>query len=325
LLSRGPIPRCIPVVLLGVFSAAGCGSSSSPTPVDPPKITCPGPLALTVTGLPVAVTYPSSTVVGGSMPLSLVCSPSSGSNFPAGPTSVTCTVTDSKLRTDSCSFTVAVTVTAPAPRISATRFVAFGDSITEGKLGPTVFTPDPRFPNSYAGFLYNSLSQRYTGQTIDMYDEGFGGECTQGVGCPSYGVSRLPGVLNVDVPQVLLLQEGANDLMQGGATSIPSLIAGLTTMIREARGRGIIVFLGTLLPQRKGGSHAGDPAVIPLANAQIRTLAASEGVILVDLYDAFGGSPDPLIDIDGLHATPAGYQKIAETFFNVIRSRLEIK
>ena len=108
----------------------------------------------------------------------------------------------------------------------------------------------------------------------------------------------------------VLLQEGANDLMSG-ATVIPSLISGLRAMIQEAHRRGMVVFLGTLLPQRKGRSHAGDPAVIPLANDQIRSLAASKAR-RSSICAAFGGSPDPLIDVDGLHATPDGYKKIAE-------------
>ena len=35
------------------------------------------------------------------------------------------------------------------------------------------------------------------------------------------GVMRLPGVLSADAPQVLLLQEGANDLNGGGPTAHP--------------------------------------------------------------------------------------------------------
>jgi lysophospholipase L1-like esterase len=305
--------------------AAGCGSGSPPTPIDALKIACPGPLALTVTGLPVSVTYPSATAAGGTLPVSIVCSPLSGSSFPAGSTPVSCMATDSQRRIDSCSFTVAVTVVPPAPLISATRYVSFGDSITEGKLGPAIYHGDDRFPDSYSGVLYNLLIQRYTAQAFEVFAAGFGGECTQGVGCASYGVLRLPGVLDADAPQVLLLQEGANDLILGGATAIPGLVSGLRSMIREARRRGIVVFLGTLLPQRQGGLRAGNPALIPLANDQIRGLAASEGATLVDVYEAFGGSPDPWIDKDGLHATPAGYSKVADTFFAAIRSRLEVR
>ena len=270
-----------------------------------------------------AVTYLPPTVTGGAAPVSTVCSPLSGSSFQAGTTAVSCVALDTQLRTNSCSFTVTVLLVAPVPRLGATAYVAFGDSITEGKLGPAGYHGDDRFPDSYSGVLYNLLVQRYTSQTFEVFAAGFGGECTQGVGCLSYGVSRLPGVLNADVPQVLLLQEGANDLILGGAAAIPSLVSGLRTMIQEARRRGIVVFLGTLLPQRAGGLRAGNPALIPLANDQIRGLATSEGATLVDLYAAFGGSPDPWIDSDGLHATRAGYTKIAETFFTVIRSRLE--
>jgi lysophospholipase L1-like esterase len=193
--------------------------------------------------------------------------------------------------------------------------VAFGDSITEGKLGPAGYTGDPQFPNSYALALYNLMIARYTTQTIDMFDRGFGGERV----VPD-GVARLPVVLSGDAPQVLLLLEGVNDLINGG--SIASLVDGLRTMIRAARNRvpPIVVFLGTLLPERPGGLRAGHPELIAPANDAIRQLANAEGAILVDLYAAFGGSPDPLlIDADGLHPTAAGYKKMGETFFSAIR------
>jgi len=205
------------------------------------------------------------------------------------------------------------------PRISATRYVAFGDSQTEGKLGPASYHGDPRFPDAYVAVLYSLLTDRYTAQTLEVFDRGVGGEMVQ----PD-GVARLPGVLTTDAPEVLLLLEGVNDLSAGGAGAIPTVISGLRTMIREARGRGITVFIATLLPQRPGGLHARSPALIAPTNDQIRTLAASEGANLVDLYQAFGGSPDPYIDADGLHPTVAGYQKMAATFFDAIRARLEI-
>ena len=52
--------------------------------------------------------------------------------------------------------------------------------------------------------------------------------------------------------------------------------------------------------------------------------AVAEGATLVDLYQAFGGTPDPLIDADGLHPNAMGYQKMGETFFTTIRSMLEL-
>jgi lysophospholipase L1-like esterase len=278
---------------------------------------CPPSQSAEVMAVPAMVTYPPPTVVGGAAPVTIDCSPTSGSSFPAGSTNVSCIAVDVQRRSDSCALTVTVTERLPVVRLTAARFVAFGDSVTEGKLGPAEYTGDPRFPDAYALVLYNLLTERYTAQTIDMFDRGFGGERV----VPD-GVARLPGVLSADAPQVLLLLEGVNDLISGG--SIASVVDGLRRMIREARSRGIVVFLGTLLPERPGGLRAGHPELIAPANDEIRRLADAEGATLVDLYQAFGGSPDPLIDADGLHPTAAGYKRMGETFFSAIRSRLEV-
>ena len=62
---------------------------------------------------------------------------------------------------------------------------------------------------------------------------------------------------------------------------------------------------------------------MPIFNAEVRKLATNEGAILVDIFAAFGGEPGTLIGNDGLHPTEAGYQRIAETFFEVIRNHVE--
>ena len=132
-------------------------------------------------------------------------------------------------------------------------------------------------------------------------------------------------MLIADAPQVVLLQEGANDVNQGRS---PQSIAGsLRAMVREAKNRGVQVYVGTLLPQRRlgvSGSCRGFGADdVATANDQIRSMVASEGVPLVDLYLAYGGVPGDLIGADGLHPSEAGYQKIAESFFTAIKQRLE--
>jgi lysophospholipase L1-like esterase len=313
---------CTPIRLgsrwwLAVLSCAwligACSSPPAPTPItDSPKITCP-PSRTVEAPAPAIVTYVSPTVAGGLAPITIACTPPSGSTFSLGVTNVTCTALDAQRRSDSCALTVTVT---PPPRISATRFVAFGDSITEGKFGPADYTGDPQFPDAYARVLYQLLRDRYTAQDIFMFDRGFGGEQV----VPN-GTLRLPGVLTTDSPQVLLLLEGVNDLISG--RPIAAVVEGLRTMIREAKGRGIVVFIGTLLPERPGGLRAGHPELIVPANDEIRRLAVAEGATLVDLYQAFGGTPDPLIDADGLHPNAMGYQKMGETFFAAIRSTLE--
>lgn len=83
--------------------------------------------------------------------------------------------------------------------------------------------------------------------------------------------------------------------------------------------------MGTLLPERPGTCRGAVPTVIAPANDAIRSMAASTGAVLVDLYQAFGGSPEPYIGFDGLHPTAGGYQKMAEAFFATIQSRYEVK
>lgn len=309
--------RLTGLALGALVLAAGCSrhpTAPNPTP-DPLAIACPASqTSQSATGQPLAVTYPSPVVTGGTQPVVSSCAPASGSTFPIGATVVTCSATDAAQKRDSCTFNV--TIAAP-PRISVTRFVAFGDSITEGlkSLGAVLLIPNPT--GSYPFQLESMLVSRYTAQTPVVLDEGVGGETIQ------QGVIRLGAVLSGDALGALLLLEGANDLNAGGAGAIPTVISGLQTMVRDARARGLPVFLATLLPQRPGGSRAGAVSLIAPTNDQIRGLAAAEGAVLVDVYTAFGGSPDPGIGDDGLHPNTIGNQMIAQTFFDAIRARLE--
>jgi lysophospholipase L1-like esterase len=94
-------------------------------------------------------------------------------------------------------------------------------------------------------------------------------------------------------------------------------------MIRDARRRGIQVFVGTLLPHRPDSCRGRAPFLISPTNDMIRAVAAAEGAILVDLYRAFSGMEGTLLGEDGLHPSAAGYEKMAQTFFDVIQQRLE--
>ena len=253
------------------------------------------------------VVYEPPQIVAGEPPLRIACTPQSGTIFPLGASTVTCNVTDAVLRTNSCTFTV--TVVQP-PRLSATRFMAFGNSITAGEIG-----------NNYPANLRALLTARYTTQAplIQVVDKGRGGERA------TSGADRLPDELDAVRPGVLLLEEGINDILGGNTSRIPEVIAALRDMVREAHSRRVIVLLATLLPTRAGSPKGSDAfALIPQVNTRIRSLAISEGATLVDLYDGFGGNADPYIDVDGLHPNALGYQKMAELFFGVIRTRLEV-
>lgn len=327
---------------LSVGASVGCGRTpTAPTPGAFVSISCPVPqTATSADGNPVPVAFPAAVSSGGTGALSTVCTPSSGAAFPVGTSNVTCTAKDTKGQSASCGFQITVT---KVPRLSATRFVAFGDSMTEGfeqrcptttLTGFAAFLDDARLLRSlrppgfsavsYPVQLQSMLAARYSAQTLSIINEGSGGEKA------AEGVLDLPRVLSADTPQALLLLEGINDIHGGQptqASAIPIMIGSLRTMVQDARRRGIAVFIATLLPQRRGACRDYDwddnvEDVLP-ANAQIRSLAASEGATLIDMYPAFSGSVDTLLGPDGLHPNAAGYQKMAELFYGAITQRLE--
>jgi acyl-CoA thioesterase-1 len=304
--------RFVPAALLAAALTSACGDSpTGPTPPpEGPKISCPANQSVRTTSTSARVSYPIATTTGGTAPLSVTCTPPSDSLFPGGTSIATCTATDARQQSASCTFTVTVQV---VPLLAATRFLAFGNSITEGILASAEVTPVP-----YPAGLKSRLAARYSTQEFVVTNAGRGGEQTVD------GVNRLPGLLTANNPEVVLVFEGVNDLAGGESSKISVVVNNLRTMIQTARGRGAQVFLATLLPEVPGGRRAGAIALIVPANDQIRALAASQGVPLVDLYQAFVGMERVLIGDDGLHPNPAGYDKIADTFYDAIRARLEL-
>jgi hypothetical protein len=85
----------------------------------PPAVSVPADVSVTTTSPGgTAVSYPAATahdVVDGD--LTPTCSPASGSTFPVGTTTVTCTATDSHGNTGSASFSVTVSVVDTTPPV----------------------------------------------------------------------------------------------------------------------------------------------------------------------------------------------------------------
>jgi len=316
-----------------VTGAAGCGSSSNPsnpTPVGSSSntlaILCPAaPTPTTATGQSVSIQFGAPSTTGGAPPVTASCTPASGGLFSVGTTRVTCQAVDAQQRTSTCGFDVVVQA---APRISMTRFIAFGDSITWGEdgrnssispQGVETIRPAVRFPTpqTYPGALEAKLQTRYFGQSISVTNAGKSAESAG----DSATVSRFSAVTVSS--EVVLLMEGTNDLADRDSFDIPPAIANLRSMIRIAKSAGRRVFLATVPPMVPGRPRALAWSLVPVLNDQIRSLAASENVTLVDVYGALAVGADQSIGFDGEHPSADGYAKIADTFFAAIKSALE--
>ena len=283
------------------------------------------------TDQPIPIVIDSPTVTGGASPLTTACVPASGSMFPIGLTTVTCTTTDARQRAASCAF--AVMVQSP-PRISATRFLAFGDSITLGEDGnSTTLTSESPTPGSggwafptvillgkqYPTVLEQLLAARYTTQSIGVAN---GGERGEFAGA-SATVSRFTARLGQTQAQAALIMEGTNDISSGTTSAIDPAIAGLRSMIGIARSRGVRLYLATVPPLNPDGPRGRlGYATVPLLNTRIRALASSEGATLVDVNQAFG-SNFALLSNDGLHPNADGFALIAKIFFDTIVATLD--
>lgn len=82
---------------------------------SPPSIVCPGNIVVQAgRECGTNVTFSITATDSCGLPLTPILSPTSGSQFPVGTTTVNCTAMDDLGRTASCSFTVAVQLVAPA-------------------------------------------------------------------------------------------------------------------------------------------------------------------------------------------------------------------
>jgi lysophospholipase L1-like esterase len=219
--------------------------------------------------------------------------------------------------------------TGPTPVLRITRILAFGDSLTEGTISParTYGLLTAGLPQSYPFKLQTLTSARYTGQTISVLNGGKAGEWAKDTGTRQ----RCNDDLSQAKPELLLLMDGANDLLGLVGVPEPALGNGIQAtlnavedLVRDATGRGIAVMLATLPPQRLGGvpKPRGDAApFLGRYNDGLKSIASKKGAQLVDL---FARVPLSLVGQDGLHLTEAGYQRVAEVFLETIRTAYEV-
>jgi lysophospholipase L1-like esterase len=214
-------------------------------------------------------------------------------------------------------------------RLTRTRFLAFGDSLTAGEISQPsvsaqsdetrlhrlVLVPSASYPTQ----LLSRLRARYTSQSsqIEVVNAGWPGEWAED------GAIRLPGMMSNARPEAVLLLEGMNELLALGAPGVPRAARAIDLMAKEIRGRGARAFLATLPPTRPLGPRAVPLELVQSLNAQIRSTASGEGAVIVDLYGALVSDVTRYIGSDGIHPTEAGYARIADTWLAAIRADLE--
>lgn len=127
------------------------------------------------------------------------------------------------------------------------------------------------------------------------------GETTAG------GLSRLPSLLEIHRPQVLVIALGANDGLRGFAFA--TLRANLSRMIQLARGAGSQVLLaGIRLPPNYGAAYTEG------FQAAFQEVAAAEQVPLVPLLLS-GVEGFEMMQADGIHPSTAAQPRILDNIW----------
>jgi lysophospholipase L1-like esterase len=283
-----------------------------------------------VVGTSQAVSFAVPSATAGTPPVTVSCTPAAGAAFPLGTTAVKCTASDAAARQASCSFNV----TLKGFRIGVTKYLAYGDSVTEGQNGlpeRLVDFVDP--PNSYPTKLQTILDASFPGQGINVVNRGRGGERAEDA------TVRLPDELAQHRPGAVLIIDGYNNLLNQCktrdvstvtppcATEIELAAGALREMVRLARGSGATyVFVGTVTPSGPVIPPTNDRRLLPAAvaqlNTKIRMQIPGEGGIVVDIHPLFLGHEAEYSGPDGLHILPSGNQVIAGAFLAAIKSTI---
>ena len=212
---------------------------------------------------------------------------------------------------------------AHAGRLSRTRFMAFGDSLTTGEITAPISigsAPISRLvvvPGAaYPAQLQSILIARYANQasSIRVANAGAGGETVIG------GALRFAGTLDEELPEAVLILEGVNSLGAIGPDVSATLIR---DMVRAAHARRLRVFVASMIPTIGGRLRSQNAAQLEVFNARLLQMTVEEGALFVDLYNGMMREAGTLIGVDGLHPTEAGYRRIAEIFAAAIGSALE--
>jgi lysophospholipase L1-like esterase len=192
---------------------------------------------------------------------------------------------------------------------SPLRYIAFGDSLTEG-VGDTGESEDKGWP-----FRLEDLLQE-AGYDLEVLNRGLGGENTP------EGLTRIPGVL-LEGGDLIFIMEGTNDVSK--RISAETTRFNLKEMANKAKEKGFEVVLATVIPRYPDAEVDADNIANKRMNELIRDLAGQTKRDLVDTFEIFGQAPDRFRQLYAKlskdpvgHLNPQGYDLMAQSFFDVL-------
>jgi acyl-CoA thioesterase-1 len=191
--------------------------------------------------------------------------------------------------------------------------VCFGDSLTAG-YGAIIPGIDDK-SKSYPAYLQNKIN-------IPVVNAGISGNTT------SQSLSRVDTDVLSKRPQIVIIELGANDLFQG--ISIVTTKNNLQNIINKVNNGNRKIYLAKFYTDRVAREMANNIGItnydtqtllINQYNNMFNTLASSNNVVLIDdIWNGIWG----IHMSDSIHPNATGYEIMANNYFNVLRSYLQI-
>ncbi len=194
---------------------------------------------------------------------------------------------------------------------AALGVVILGDSIADGRGSTT--NGNDRWPDDLARRLLANAAT----PAVAVMNQGIGGNAVTTGGLGPTAVSRFSrDVLGQSGARWAVVFEGVNDI--GGDVSASAITSAFASFISQAHARNLLIYGATITPF---GANAYYSVVHEAARQAVNTYIRSgafDGFIDLDAAVRDASTPpklQPTYDSgDGLHLTPAGYQKLADTF-----------
>ena len=189
--------------------------------------------------------------------------------------------------------------------------VVLGDSIADGRGSTT--NGNDRWPDDLA----RRLQANAPTAGVAVMNQGIGGNAITAGGLGPTAIARYSrDVLGQSGVRWVVVFEGVNDI--GGGATADSITSAYGSFISMAHARNLLIYGATITPFGSNAYYSvAHEATRQAVNTYIRS-GAFDGFIDLDAAVSDTSAPpklQPAYDSgDGLHSTPAGYQKMADTF-----------
>jgi lysophospholipase L1-like esterase len=206
------------------------------------------------------------------------------------------------------------------------NFLAYGDSITGCYYDSYYGWMDPPdFPAcGYEKRVYDWLNQQYgfCPGKLAFFNYGWGGQTTKDGLLRFYDTIMNPALdrlyptgATVTTSNLIIIMEGTNDFNQG--VDDITIYYNLREMVSLAKIANKQVIIATIPPNYSTIYIDSQNRIPDFNNFYIRSIAGEYNIPVADVYSRLAGHPDWMAD-DGLHPNGAGFDQMADEFYQTI-------